>query len=397
MGTRHPADTIGLTPGQFGALTSVVIVGLAIGALVGGRLGDVFGRRKVFIVTMALIVVSTLAPMFSEDFWVIFVGLGVLGFAAGADLPVSLATIAEVANDRNRGAMLGFTHVLWAVGSLVILLVTTIVGGWGQLAVQILYGVVFVTGLVGLLLRLTVPESPLWLASRAERRAGVHTIRADTTRMADLFRPPLLRPLVILTLFYGFVSITGNVASSYIAYVATNVAGLRIEQISLPAIALTPLLLIGILVFMRLVDTRWRMPMYVVAGVLFPLVFLIPVVFGISLISLLTAFGVGSLAGVLSGGEPMARVWSNESFPTMLRSTGQGIVFTVGRLMVAAASAVAPTVIAASPDLFFVGLAAAGGLGIAIGWWGFRGGRIANKFHVEQRLETPSTREGVSA
>lgn len=380
-------EEIGLTPGQFGALTASVTVGLAIGALVGGRLGDVYGRRKVFIVTMAIIVVATLAPMFSQNFWVILAGLALLGFGVGADLPVSLATIAEAATDKNRGAMLGFTQVLWVVGSMAVILVTIVVGGWGLLGVQVLYGIVFVVGLIGLLLRLTVPESPLWLKSREERRAGVHTVRADNARLSDLFQPPLRRPLLVLIAFYGLVSISGNVIASYIAYIATNVAGIPIEAISGPAALLYPFGVIALLVFMKLVDTRHRMPMYLLAGIVFPLAYLIPVFFGINLVTILATVGLAAVAGALSGGEPMARVWTNESFPTLLRSTGQGVVFTVGRIMVAIASAIAPAVIAVSPDLFFIGLAVAAGLGILIGWLGFRGGRIVNEFDHEQHLE----------
>src|SRR3954452_22334785 len=55
-------QTIGLTADQVGLLTAMVTVGLAFGALVGGRLGDIYGRRKVFIVTMAVIAIGSLAP-----------------------------------------------------------------------------------------------------------------------------------------------------------------------------------------------------------------------------------------------------------------------------------------------------------------------------------------------
>lgn len=372
-------DTIGLSAAQFGVLTASVTVGLAIGALVGGRLGDLYGRRRIFIVTMALIVIASLAPILSENFWVILAGLFLMGFGAGADLPVSLATVAEVATDKNRGAMLGFSHVMWILGSMVVALTTVVVGGWGQLGVQVLYAIIFVVGLVGLLLRLTVPESTLWLEQKAEAARGT-VVAPARMHLSQLFRAPLLGPLIVLTLFYGLVSITGNVLSSYLAYVGTNVAGLTVAEISGPAVFLFPIGFIGLAVFMRLVDTRWRMPAYAISGVIFPIAVLIPVIFGISLPTLLVSFGIVTAAGIFSGGEPIARVWANESFPTLLRSTGQGVVFTVGRLMVAVAAALAPMVIDRSPDLFFIGLAAAAAAGVLIGWWGHRRGLIVNEF-----------------
>src|SRR4051794_5689474 len=51
-------QTIGFTANEIGLLTAVVTFALAIGALVGGRAGDLYGRRKVFIVTMVLIVLG---------------------------------------------------------------------------------------------------------------------------------------------------------------------------------------------------------------------------------------------------------------------------------------------------------------------------------------------------
>lgn len=50
--------TPGLTPDQVGLLTGVLTAGVAIGSLVGGRLADRFGRRRIFLVTMSLIVLG---------------------------------------------------------------------------------------------------------------------------------------------------------------------------------------------------------------------------------------------------------------------------------------------------------------------------------------------------
>lgn len=379
-------DAIGLSGGQFGALTAATTVGLAIGALVGGRLGDVYGRRRVFMVTLGLVVVASFAPMLSQNFWVLLLGLTVLGIGAGADLPVSLATIAEAADDHNRGAMLGFTHALWILGSLAILVTTAMIGDQGISAVRVLYGIVVVVGAIGLLLRLTIPESPAWLATREERRQGIPTVRSESVKLRDLMTNPLRRVVLMLAAFYALVSITGNVLAGYIAYIATNVADISIEAISGPSALLYPFGFVALFVFMRLVDTRLRMPMYIWGGVVFAGALLIPVVFGISLISLLLCFGLSALGGMVSGGEPMARVWSNESFPTMLRSTGQGVVFTVGRLAVAASAAVAPAVISWSPNAFFLGLFATAALGTIIGWFGFRGEQAVNEFDREREL-----------
>lgn len=381
-------QTIGLTADQLGLLLAVVTVGLAIGSAVGGRLGDVFGRRKVFIITMAMIVLGSLGPTLSTDFWVLFAGLAVMGLGVGADLPVSLATIAEAANDKNRGAMLVFTQVLWIAASLVVVVIVTLIGAQGRIAGQVLYGLIAVVGAIGLLLRLTVPESPLWLRSQEERRLGIHTVRADKARLRDLVRPPFRRPFLVLLAFFALASIPGNLTTSFIPLLAVTVAGVPVEDFAGYVLIAFPLGFITLGLVMKLVGTRLRMPLVLAGGLLMAAILLIPVAFGITLVTLVLVIGlVGGFTAVLFG-DPITRVWVNESFPTMLRATGQGFVFTVGRLVVAALTAVAPAVIAFSPDVFFVGLAASALLGVLVAGFGFRGGRIANEFQHEQESTT---------
>lgn len=377
-------QTIGLTANQVGLLTAIVTVGLAVGALIGGRLGDLYGRRKVFIVTMALIAVGSLAPTFSTDFTVLLAGIALLGLGVGADLPVSLATIAEAATDKNRGKMLVFTQVMWIAASLTVVIITTATGGMGRMSGQILYGLIVVVALIGLALRLTVPESPLWLQSREERRRGIHTIRADKARVRDLLQPPFRRPFIVLSVFYALVLSATTVLGSFTTYVAVNVAGLEIAEVVPFTILLFPLAFVALFLFMKYVDSRFRMPLFLIGGVVTIVGLLLPVFFGFTLVTILGALLIGSL-GQTTCGEPIARVWGNEAFPTMLRSTAQGFVFTFGRLVAAATAAIIPAVIVFSPGLIYLVSAAAALLGVVVGWIGFRGGRIANEFHHEQQ------------
>ena len=379
-------QTIGLTANQVGLLTAIVTVGLAIGALVGGRLGDLYGRRKVFIVTMAVIAIGSLAPTFSTDFTVLLAGIALLGLGVGADLPVSLATIAEAATEKNRGKMLVFTQVMWIAASLTVVLITTATGGMGRMSGQILYGLIVVVAFIGLALRLTVPESPMWLQSRDERRRGIHTVRADKARVRDLLQPPFRRPFSVLSVFYALVLSASTVLGSFTTYVAVNVAGLAITDVIPYTILLFPLAFIALFLFMKYVDTRFRIPLFLAGGVVTVVGLLLPVFFGFTLVTILGALLIGSI-GQTTCGEPIARVWGNEAFPTMLRSTAQGFVFTFGRLMAAATAAVTPAVIAFSPGLIYIVSAVAVLLGVVVGWIGFRGGRIANEFQHEQETD----------
>ena len=118
---------LGLREWQVGAAAAALTLSVAVGAAVGGRLGDRFGRRPVFTVTMILIVAAIVGLILAPSFEVVIVGAVLLGFATGADLPVSLATIAEAASDENRGRLLGFSNLLWVVGVVMNTLLASIV------------------------------------------------------------------------------------------------------------------------------------------------------------------------------------------------------------------------------------------------------------------------------
>ena len=375
-------QALGLTPTEIGVLTSVLTFGVAIGALFGGRLGDRFGRRRVFIVTMMLIVLGSLAPTFGTDFWVLLAGLSVLGLAVGADIPVSLATIAEAATDQNRGKILVMSNLLWGVGIGAVVLVAMLTGGMGRFGGQAIYGLIVVVALIVLLLRLTIPESTSWQTARDEHRRGVQTVRAQRTHLKDLLRAPLRFPFLILIAFFTLVSVPVQLFGSYAAYIGANFGGVPVETFSGFILLLLPVAVLVQLFFMRIVDGRFRLTFVLAGGVLFVAGYLVPLVFGINLASLVTTILLAGIGGVFCG-EPIFRVWANEAFPTMLRSTGQGFIFAVARVVPALLLAPVPALIAASPQTFFIGMAVIAAAGVAIGWWGFRGDRVVNEFDHE--------------
>ena len=376
-------QTIGLTANEVGLLSAAVTAGLAIGAFVGGRLGDLYGRRTVFVVTMVIVAIGALAPTFSTNFWILLGGLTLMGLGVGGDLPVSLATIAEAAKDSNRGKMLVFTQVMWIGASLTTVILSTATSGLGRLSGQILYGMIVVVAVIGLALRLTVPESPLWLQARDDRRRGIRSVDADHGRVRDLLQAPYRRPFIALSIFYALV-LSASTVLGFTTYVGVNVAGLEVSEIIPYSIVLFPLAFLALFLFMKYVDTRFRMPLLLVGGGVLVVGLLIPVFFGFSLVTILGALLVGSI-GQTSAGEPIARVWSNEAFPTILRSTAQGFVFTFGRLVGAGVTAVIPALIAFNPSVAYIASAVVAALGVLAGWIGFRNGRVANAFQHEQQ------------
>jgi MFS family permease len=74
-------------------ITSYLLVSAAAAALCG-RLGDLFGRRRVLLIVLVLATVGSLISLLSETLWVVIVGRSIQGFA-GAILPLCYGLVRE--------------------------------------------------------------------------------------------------------------------------------------------------------------------------------------------------------------------------------------------------------------------------------------------------------------
>lgn len=381
-------EALGITAGQLGVLLSIMTFGIAVGAGVGGRLGDRFGRRPVFLVTVSLVVVGLVVLIFAQAFALLLIASILVGFGAGADLPVSIATISEAADDSNRGALVSFSQTLFFAAQVVTSLLSLVVGGMGRAGGQILFAHVAIVGVVVLALRFTIPESTQWRAAENERRAGVHTLRADRVGIMSVLKDrALLVPFLALLGFYTLTNITAVVPNQYAPYIAVNHADTTVQGLAAASlIGGLPVGIICALLFMRLADTRFRMTAYAVGAVATVSAMLTPVIFGFSFTTLTITILLGTIGGGLAF-EAIMRVWSQENFPTLTRSTVQGAVIAVGRFGAALVVLAAPILLDQPRVLFaLMGAIALGGL--VIGYVAFRRPRL-DAFQVEgERIET---------
>jgi MFS transporter, SP family, inositol transporter len=378
----------GLTGNQVGFLTAALTLGVAVGSLAGGRLGDHFGRRKVFLVTMALIVLGSVAPFLSISFPLMLLGITVIGLGVGADLPVALATISESADDSNRGKIIVFSNILGGFGIAMSVLLSIAFGHLGATGGHIIFGAFGAVGLVTLMLRLSIPESTVWLAARDERRSGVQTVRADKSSLRDLVRQPYNRPFFVLACYYTLAAVAVSIAGSFGTYVAVNLAGVDVARYNTATLVALPLAVIAQMGFMAVADTRWRMPAYVVGAAFVVLSNLIPVAFGFTFATVLTSVLMSTVAGAFCF-ETIMKVWTQESFPTLLRGTAQGFIYGVSRFAAAGLNAVTPMLLALNPKGLYLAVAVLAAVGFGIGWWGFRR-NARNEFDTEHQLEHPA-------
>jgi MFS family permease len=165
--TLTDKHTLGLTSTQVGGAATAYLIGAVLGALLFGRLTDTFGRRKLFLVTLAVYLGATLASGFSWSFATFAICRFFTGAGIGGEYSAVNSAIDELIPARLRGhADLAINGTYWlgaALGSVL----TLVVLGSGVLPVSLAWRVVFAVGaVIGasiLFLRRHLPESPRWL------------------------------------------------------------------------------------------------------------------------------------------------------------------------------------------------------------------------------------------
>ncbi|WP_247595412.1 MULTISPECIES: MFS transporter [Actinomyces] len=378
-------DALGITNSQVGLASSALTLGIAFGALFGGPLGDRYGRKHVFSATMLMIVLGATCQVFAPSFPILLVGTILVGLGTGADLPVSLATIAESATDENRGKIIGLSNMLWTGGILGAVVAGSVVGNWGRLGGQVMYGQILVVALITLLLRLPIPESEIWLAARRERESGSGTVRAERVTIGTLLRPPYFRPFIALIFFYALVNIPANTGGQFTTWINHNIIGMEIAFSNQIGLLMMPLGFIWGLWFMRIVDTPKRMPYFYLGAACYVGSYFIYIIGGFHVWSYIAVSLINGFGGAFAF-EGIMKVWTQESFPTLVRATAQGDIVFVARIVAALAASVTPSLMSLNPRVAYMILVSFAIVGYAFAVWGFRG-KQRNEFAVEHHAE----------
>ena len=158
------AVTFGLDRTAAIQVGTLFFLGMFVGAFVFGRIADRIGRRNVLIVTVAADAVFGIASVFSPSFGILLMFRFLTGIAVGGTLPVDYAMMAEFLPPRNRGRWLVLLEGFWAVGTIVVALTAWLAASYGATAAwRWIFLVAALPALIGVFLRIGVPESPMYL------------------------------------------------------------------------------------------------------------------------------------------------------------------------------------------------------------------------------------------
>jgi MFS transporter, putative metabolite:H+ symporter len=210
---------------------SLTFVGMTLGALITGFVGDKMGRRFTYQINLLIFGLASLAAAFAQDMTQLIACRFVQGLGLGAEIVVGYSTLTEFVPPKTRGRWLSMMAFLVVAGfPVTALLGYLIIPTWGW---RPMFVIAAAGSLIVWYLRKNLPESPRWLEAQGRSEEAESLMQAIESEAAsgkplppvvvlapvpqvaatDMLKPPLLQRLIvgcwvlitINTLIFGFV------------------------------------------------------------------------------------------------------------------------------------------------------------------------------------------------
>ncbi|MEV5831827.1 MFS transporter [Spirillospora sp. NPDC052242] len=189
---------LGLTEGQVGLAASIYVIGACTGALFFGHLTDRFGRKKLFILTLVVYLVATVATAFSFSPWYFYLCRFFTGAGIGGEYAAINSAIDELIPARVRGRVdILINGSFWLGTTFAAALSIPILSGAlfpEDLGWRALFALGAVLGLGVLFVRRNVPESPRWLFIHGREDEAEDVVGGIERRIVDETGTELARP-----------------------------------------------------------------------------------------------------------------------------------------------------------------------------------------------------------
>lgn len=315
-------------------------IAAGIGALIGGRLCDLFGRKKIYQYDMLFYAFGMLWLVFSMNAWMVIIGFFLVGLAVGADIPASWSLIAEMAPDKKRGKHSGVAQLLWYLGPVVVLVMALALDSLGLLGARIIFAHLAILAIALTFLRSKMKESQRWVDAQQSGES------AQRGRWQDLFTRQHIGSMTFLAGTYLFWNLWAGTNGFFFPYILSTV-GSQTQAVSVAVQTLSFVLGMASIffIFMKLADRVNQRLLFGISAVTQVIGMALLAIFPLTLPVAIIHVFLMSVGGGF-GAQSFFQLWSSEMFPTALRATAQGLMFAVVRIVLGVFSFFVPALVA---------------------------------------------------
>ncbi len=165
------------TSDQFGTFFSASTFGLFFGALIGGRLADSIGRKKVLVASVALFGVFSLLTSFAWSVPSLVVTRALTGLGLGGALPMMLALVAETGQPTQQAGRVAMVYAMTPIGGAVISLLSMLMAATQWRTMFVVGGIVPL--ILAPIMLFALPESSAFQRIHAAPNSGSLSDVAD--------------------------------------------------------------------------------------------------------------------------------------------------------------------------------------------------------------------------
>lgn len=318
-----------LVTNRSGWIQAAFLVGWALGGGFFGRLGDRLGRSRALVLTILTYACFTGLSFFAMKWWHLLIFRFVAALGIGGEWAVGAALLSETWPRQWRPWMAAVLQSGVNIGVVLAMIA-------GHLLAAAPYRVVFLVGVLPAFLvvwiRRAVPEPEAWHAARKEA--------VEPPRIADLFRGPVAR-ITLLTILVCSLSLTAHWAFMFwslqhLRNLPDVAAMSTTEKTHLAALAMSILMVASIAgnflaaFFARLLGGyRWAIAIMCLG-------YFLAITWTYSQTRpYQTLLWMLPMMGVAQGVFALFTMYMPPLFPVLLRTTGAGFCYNIGRIAAA--------------------------------------------------------------
>lgn len=343
----------GLSKSALPFILGSTFIGMFVGAMVLGRLADRFGRKRSFLFNIGLYSVFTVLGAFAPGPVTLMVTRFFAGVGVGAEYPLGDTYLSDLLPAQHRGRVATWAYTISFLGVPVVGFLALLITPHAPLGVvgwRWLMALGGVGGVIVLLLRRRLPESPRWLASQgrtAEADAIVTDLEAEAgitdpapagdwgtesdapLPLRTLTRSPYGKRMIMLVIFqllqgfgyYGFGTLAATVLTSQGYTVTESLLYTSLTYLGYP---------VGSLISTPIIARLERKYVIIASAAAMAVCGIGFALSGTPVLIVIFGVLVTISSNIFSNA---FHIYQAEIFPTSLRSTAVGSTYSLSRLM----------------------------------------------------------------